>query len=58
MIAMGMGDDCLVHRPPGVDVESALWAIEPAICEFDERHVINDANNRPNTLPSHSHPAS
>jgi len=37
---MGMGDDGLVYRPPGVDVEGALRAKEATICEFDEGHMI------------------
>jgi len=28
VVAMGMGDDGLVYRPPGVDVEGALRAKE------------------------------
>src|SRR5882762_215910 len=47
VIAMGMGDDGLVHRSPWIDIKSALRAEETMVCEFDERHVGDYANNKP-----------
>ena len=47
VVAMGMGDDGFVYGPPGVDVEGALRAIEAMVCEFDERHGCDNANNKP-----------
>ncbi len=38
MIAMGMGDDRLVHRPPGIDIKIALCAIKTFIGKCNEGH--------------------
>lgn len=38
MIAMCVGDDSIVYRSPGIDVEVALPAKQTFIGEFNERH--------------------